>query len=239
MLLRKLREIMETGAEPQERLNRLVTMVASTMVADVCSIYLTRGGYNELFATQGLSPAAVHNTRLKPGEGLVGLVAETAQPLNLADAQHHERFAYKPETGEEPFNAFLAVPIVRSERTFGVLVVQNQVSRLYGEDEVEALQTIAMVLAEMVASGAFGDLTGLAEVEAVPSRPELLTGRSFSDGICIGTAVLHEPHAPLGRVIADDPIKEEERLNAALSQVRRALEDMLEGDPGRISGVSR
>ncbi len=239
VLLRKLREIMETGAKPQERLDRLVSMVASTMVADVCSIYLTRGGQHELFATQGLSPSAVHNTRLKVGEGLVGLVAETAQPLNLADAQHHERFAYKPETGEEPFNSFLGVPIVRSERTFGVLVVQNQVSRLYGEDEVEALQTIAMVLAEMVASGAFGDLTGLAEVEAVPSRPELLSGRSFSDGICIGTAILHEPHAPLGRVIADDPVKEEERLNTALSQVRRALEDMLEGDPGRISGVSR
>jgi phosphotransferase system enzyme I (PtsP) len=237
ILLRKLREIMETGAEPQERLNRLVTMVASTMVADVCSIYLTRGGFNELFATQGLSPDAVHKTRLKPGEGLVGFIAETAQPLNLADAPHHERFAYRPETGEEPFSAFLGVPIVRSERTFGVLVVQNQVSRLYGEDEVEALQTIAMVLAEMVASGAFGDLTGLAEVEAVPSRPELLAGRSFSDGICIGAAVLHEPHAPLGRVIADDPIKEEGRLNSALSQVRRALEDMLEGDPGRISGV--
>jgi phosphotransferase system enzyme I (PtsP) len=96
-----------------------------------------------------------------------------------------------------------------------------------------------MVLAEMVASGAFGDLTGLAEVEALPSRPELLTGRSFSDGICIGTAVLHEPHAPLGRVIADDPIKEGERLDNALAQVRKALADMLEGDPGRISGVSR
>ena len=88
ILLRKLREIMETGAEPQERLNRLVTMVASTMVADVCSIYLTRGGFNELFATQGLSPDAVHKTRLKPGEGLVGFIAETAQPLNLADAPH-------------------------------------------------------------------------------------------------------------------------------------------------------
>src|SRR5690606_36285125 len=99
--------------------------------------------------------------------------------------------------------------------------------------------TIAMVLAEMVASGAFGDLSGLAEVEARASRPELLSGRSFSDGIAIGTAVLHEPHAPLGRVIADDPLREEARLDAALAQVRGALEEMLEGDAGRISGVSR
>jgi len=239
VLLRKLREIMGTGDVAQDRLDRLVAMVASTMVADVCSIYLTRGVFHELFATQGLKAEAVHRTRLKVGEGLVGLVAETAQPLNIADAQHHERFAFRPETGEEPFNAFLGVPINRSERVFGVLVVQNRVQRVYGEEEVEALQTIAMVLAEMVASGAFGDLSGLADVEARASRPEALQGRAFSDGIAIGTVVLHEPHAPLGRVIADDPAKEATRLDDALAQVRGALTDMLEGDPGRISGVSR
>jgi phosphotransferase system enzyme I (PtsP) len=239
ILLRKLREIMETGGLAQGRLDRLVAMIASTMVADVCSIYLTRGAVHELFATEGLKPEAVHRTRLKHGEGLVGLVAETAQPLNIADAPHHERFSYRPETGEDPYNAFLGVPIVRSERTFGVLVVQNRASRVYGEDEVEALQTIAMVLAEMVASGAFGDLSGLADVEARASRPELLNGRAFSDGLAIGTVVLHEPHAPLGRVIADDPVKEEQRLDAALLQIRTTLQEMLEGDPGRISGVSR
>ncbi len=239
VLLRKLREIMGTDEEAQVRLDRLVAMVASTMVADVCSIYLTRGAVHELFATQGLAPGAVHRTRLKEGEGLVGLVAETKQPLNIADAQHHERFAYRPETGEEPFNSFLGVPIVRSERVFGVLVVQNRVQRVYGEEEVEALQTIAMVLAEMVASGAFGDLSGLADVEARASRPESMQGRAFSDGIAIGTVVLHEPHAPLGRVIADDPVKEEARLDDALAQVRGALNEMLDGDPGRISGVSR
>lgn len=239
VLLRKLREIMGAGEVAQDRLDRLVAMVASTMVADVCSIYLTRGAVHELFATQGLKPDAVHRTRLKSGEGLVGLVAETAQPLNIADAQHHDRFAYRPETGEELFNSFLGVPIVRSERVFGVLVVQNRVQRMYGEEEVEALQTIAMVLAEMVASGAFGDLSGLSDVEARPSRPETIQGRSFSDGLAIGTAVLHEPHAPLGRVIADDPLKEEARLDGALAQVRSALNQMLEGDPGRISGVSR
>jgi phosphotransferase system enzyme I (PtsP) len=239
ILLRKLRDLMGAGGSAQERLDRLVTMVASTMVADVCSIYLTRGAFHELFATEGLKREAVHRTRLKMGEGLVGLVAERATHLNIADAAHHERFSYRPETGEDPYNSFLGVPIVRSERVFGVLVVQNRVNRHYSDDEVEALQTVAMVLAEMVASGAFGDLSGLAEVEARPSRPELLAGRAFSDGVVIGTAVLHEPHAPLGRVIADDPIKEEARLDAALAQVRGALGQMLEGDPGRISGVSR
>lgn len=239
ILLRKLREIMETGGSAQERLDRLVAMIAATMVADVCSIYLTRGPEHELFATEGLKPEAVHRTRLKKGEGLVGLVAETSRPLNLADAPHHERFSYRPETGEDPYNSFLGVPIVRSERVFGVLVVQNRVARVYTDDEVEALQTIAMVLAEMVASGAFGDLSGLADVEIRPSKPDWMQGKAFSDGLAIGTVVLHEPHAPLGRVIADDPVKEEQRLEAALTQVREALEHMLEGDPGRLSGVSR
>ena len=239
ILLRKLREIMEAGGSAQERLDRFVVMIASTMVADVCSIYLTRGAAHELFATEGLDRAAVHRTRLKIGEGLVGLVAETAQPLNIADAPHHARFSYRPETGEDALNSFLGVPIVRSERTFGVLVVQNRVSRLYGEDEVEALQTIAMVLAEMVASGAFGELGEIAEVEARLSKPDLLAGKSFSEGLAIGVAVLHEPHAPLGRVIADDPVKEEARLDAALAQVREALAQLIAGDPGRLSGASR
>ncbi|MES1197075.1 MAG: putative PEP-binding protein, partial [Pseudomonadota bacterium] len=239
ILLRKLREIMEAGGSAQERLDRLVAMIGATMVADVCSIYLTRGDEHELFASEGLKPEAVHRTRLRPGEGLVGLVAESARPLNLADAPHHERFSYRPETGEDPYNSFLGVPIIRSERVFGILVVQNRVQRAYSDDEVEALQTIAMVLAEMVASGAFGDLSGLYQIEARPSRPERLQGRSFSDGLAIGFAVLHEPHAPLGRVIADDPIKEEERLDRALGEVRASLREMLEGDPGRLSGVSR
>ncbi|GAM99267.1 phosphoenolpyruvate-protein phosphotransferase [alpha proteobacterium U9-1i] len=227
---------MEAGGSAQERLDRLVAMVGSTMVADVCSIYLRRGALQELFATQGLKAEAVHRTKLKEGEGLVGLVAETSRPLNLADAPHHERFSYRPETGEDPYSSFLGVPIVRSERVFGVLVVQNKTQRAYTEDEVEALQTIAMVLAEMVASGAFGDLQS--EVEARPSKPEWLHGRSFSDGIALGTVVLHEPHAPLGRIIADDPVKEEQRLNDALAKVRGALEDLLRGDAGRLSGVS-
>ncbi|MDX2236392.1 MAG: phosphoenolpyruvate--protein phosphotransferase [Hyphomonadaceae bacterium] len=239
ILLRKLREIMETGGGAQDRLDRLVVMIAATMVADVCSIYLKRGRLHELFATEGLSRDAVHRTKLKEGEGLVGLVAETARPLNIADAPSHERFSYRPETGEDPYSSFLGVPIVRSERVFGVLVVQNKVSRAYGEDEVEALQTIAMVLAEMVASGAYGDITALGDIDARPMKPERLSGRSYSDGLAIGAAFLHEPHAPLGRIVADDPAKEEARLRAALTRVRADLAELVNGDPAMISGVSR
>jgi phosphotransferase system, enzyme I, PtsP len=239
LILRKLREIMSGGDNAQARLDRLVTMIASAMVADVCSIYLKRGTIHELFATEGLKKDAVHRTKLKENEGLVGLVAETARPLNIADAPNHPRFAYRPETGEDPYNAFLGVPIVRSERVFGVLVVQNKQPRLYADEEVEALQMVAMVLEEMVASGNFGDLSGLQEVEVRPSRPERLVGRGFADGIAIGRAVLHEPHAPLGRMIADDPAREEQRLDEALERVRAQADALVQHDPGRLSGQSR
>ncbi|NDC59469.1 MAG: GAF domain-containing protein, partial [Alphaproteobacteria bacterium] len=126
---------MAAAGDAQARLDALVRMIAAAMVADVCSIYLKRGEIHELFATEGLKADAVHRTRLKAGEGLVGLVSENARPLNLADAPAHPRFSYRPETGEDPYNAFLGVPIVRSERVFGVLVVQNRVSKLYGDDE--------------------------------------------------------------------------------------------------------
>ncbi len=239
VILRRLREIWSAAASAQERLDRLVTMIGSTMVADVCSIYLRRGEAYELFATEGLRRDAVHRTRLKPSEGLVGLVAETGAPLNLSDAPHHPRFSYRPETGEDPFMSFLGVPIIRSDRVFGVLVVQNRVAKLYAEDEVEALQTIAMVLAEMVAAGNFGALGGLQEVEIKLSQPERFTGRSFSEGLAIGTVVLHEPHAPLGRMIADDPLREDARLDTALAEVRANLQSMIDGEPGRLSSVSR
>lgn len=239
VIMRKLRDIVHTSDPAQEKLNKLVSMIASAMVADVCSIYLKRGIIHELFATEGLKPEAVHRTRLKENEGLVGLVAETARPLNIADAPQHSRFSYRPETGEDPFNAFLGVPIVRSERVFGVLVVQNRASRVYTEEEVESLQTVAMVLMEMVAAGNFGDLSGLQEVEVRPSRPERLVGRGFADGLAIGHAVLHEPHAPLGRAFADDPVREEARIDAALARVRKTIDEHIKNDPGRLSGQSR
>jgi len=239
VIMRKLRDIVHTSEPAQEKLNKLVSMIASAMVADVCSIYLKRGIIHELFATEGLKPEAVHRTRLKENEGLVGLVAETARPLNIADAPQHPRFSYRPETGEDPFNAFLGVPIVRSERVFGVLVVQNRAARVYTEEEVESLQTVAMVLMEMVAAGNFGDLSGLQEVEVRPSRPERLVGKGFADGLAIGRAVLHEPHAPLGRAFADDPAREEARLDAALARVRKTIDEHITNDPGRLSGQSR
>jgi phosphotransferase system enzyme I (PtsP) len=239
-LLRRLREIMADGARAQTRLDRLVALIASNMVAEVCSIYLRRAGKAlELFATQGLNPAAVHNTRLRSGQGLVGLVAETAEPVNLTNAPDHPRFAYRPETGEDPYKAFLGVPIVRGGQVYGVLTVQNRAARQYDEEEVEALQTVAMVLAEVVASGGLFDIAELDEPELRSDKPRMFAGDGLCEGVAIGNIVLHEPRVRVEALIADDPAVELKRLNGALEEMRDAVDEMLNSSELDLSGESR
>ena len=158
VILKQLRSLMAGRYSPQGRLDKIVQMIAVNMVAEVCSVYLLRGtGDLELFATEGLNVDAVHKTMLKVGEGLVGHIAETSRPLNLSDAPSHPEFAYRQETGEEAFQSFLGVPVLRGGLMTGVLVVQNQVKKFYSDEEVETLEIVAMVLAEMNASA---DLLG-------------------------------------------------------------------------------
>src|SRR5271163_2381499 len=154
LLLRRLREVMAEPVSAQARLDKIVIHIAANMVAEVCSVYVLRAdGRLELFATEGLNREAVHLTAMRTGEGLVGLIAESAEPLALADAQLHPAFVYLPETGEEIYSSFLGVPILRGGNTLGVLVVQNRARRSYSDEEIEVLQTTAMLLAEMIASG--------------------------------------------------------------------------------------
>jgi phosphotransferase system enzyme I (PtsP) len=227
VLLRRLREVMAEPVSAQDRLNKIVVLIAANMVAEVCSLYVLRvDGTLELYATEGLKPESVHLTVLRQDEGLVGLVASDAKSLNLSDAQHHPAFAFRPETGEEIYHSFLGVPILRGGNTLGVLVVQNRAARSYSEDEEEALQTTAMVLAETIASG---ELSALAKpgLEPAAHRPLQLTGLSISDGIGLGHVVLHEPRVVVTKLIADDPKKELERLDAALNTLRADLDVML------------
>ena len=140
--LRRLRQVMAGTGSAQDRLNEIVKIVAAEMAAEVCSIYVQRAGdILELFATQGLNPDSVHVTRLQLGEGLVGTVALTAEPLNLPDAQAHPNFSYRPETGEEVFASLLGVPVIRGGRVRGVLVIQNGDKRTYADEEEEALKS--------------------------------------------------------------------------------------------------
>ncbi|MEP3274766.1 MAG: phosphoenolpyruvate--protein phosphotransferase [Stappiaceae bacterium] len=227
VLLRRLREVMAEPISAQERLDKIVVLIAANVVAEVCSVYILRAdGMLELYATEGLNSSAVHTTSLKVGEGLVGVIASEARPLNLPNAQAHPAFAYRPETGEEIFNSFLGVPILRAGRTLGVLVVQNKSHRSYFEDEVEALQTTAMVIAEMVAAG---ELEALAKSGAKLdlSRPMQMDGVPLSEGVGLGHVVLHEPRVVVTNLIAEDTEKELQRLENAVDKLRLSLDNML------------
>lgn len=238
-LLRQIREAMAGAAPAQQRLDKVVRVIAQSMVAEVCSIYLRRAsGELELFATQGLNPEAVHTTRLRPGEGLVGEVARMAQPISLSDAPNHPSFSYRPETGEDPYHAFLGAPLLRGGRAIGVLVVQNRAERRYDEDEVEDIQTIAMVLAETVASGELLAQDELRDVEVAPHRPERLKGQRFAEGLAYGHVILHEAPLPPEKLLAEDAGVEEARLKAGLAGLKAGIDAMLDGGQGKLAGQS-
>jgi len=240
LLLRRLREIMAEQSSAQTRLDKLVTVIATNMVAEVCSIYLRRAGKAlELFATEGLNRSAVHNTRLKEGEGLVGLVAESAEPVNLSDAPSDPRFSYRPETCEDPYRSFLGVPIVRGGQVFGVLTVQNRAAVLYAEEEVEALQTVSMVLAEVVAQGGLFNIAELDEPELRVDRPRVFHGEGLSEGVAVGRIVLHEPRVLVERMIADNPAEELTRLEDAIGSLRDSVDEMLDSRELDLTGEGR
>src|SRR5919106_717073 len=205
----------------------MVRMIAADIVAEVCSAYVLRGEYLELFATEGLRPSAVHRTRLRLGEGLVGLIAAHGGVINLPEAQSHPDFAYRPETGEEIYHSFLGVPIVHGGRVTGVLVVQNRARRHYSDEEVEALQIIATVFAEMVASGGLIDEAGFPADRGVVAGPDRLEGLRLVEGVALGQAVLHQIRIEVTRLVAEDPDEEAVRLEAAIAGLRASVDRLL------------
>ena len=227
VLLRRLRELMAEPLEPQDRLDRIVHDIAQNMVAEVCSLYVLRAdGILELYATEGLNPGSVHLVQLRLGQGLVGTIAAGAKPLNLSDAQKHPAFTYLPETGEEIYNSFLGVPVLRAGRTLGVLVVQNRTHRHYRDDEIEALETVAMVIAEMAATG---DLARLNRpgLELDLEKPASFKGLGFNEGVGLGHVVLHEPRIVVTNLFNEDTEAELKRLEKALGSLRLSIDDML------------
>ena len=234
VLLRRMREVMARPEAAQARLDRIVSLIAANMVAEVCSIYVMRptGNVLELFASEGLKAEAVHQSTLKTGEGLVGVIAHDAKPLSLSDAQLHPAFKYLPETGEEIYSSFLGVPILRHGVVSGVLVVQNQVKRSYTEEEEEALLTVAMVLAEVIATedvqqallpaGGTQSLTGSLHI----------LGEALVDGVGLGHVVLHEPRVIVTNFIAEDAEAERERLDAALDKLHAHVDELADRSPG-------
>ena len=233
IILRRLREIIEEPSDGQSRLDKIVRQIAGLMVAEVCSIYLKRqDGSLELFATEGLNPASVHRTFMNRGEGLVGRCAEMAVPINEPDAQSHPAFSYRPETGEEIYHSFLAVPILRSGDVLGVLTVQNKTPREYSDEDVEILHTTAMVLAEQLVSAGIPGANMALEFSRRVGH--VVKGQAISEGIALGHAVLHEPRVVVTKLTADDPVAEAVRLDTAVVELKAVVDEMIgHGDLAR------
>lgn len=221
-LLARLRGLLGGSAAP---LAEIAELIAAELVCEVCSVYVLRPGeVLELAATHGLKPEAVGRTRLRVGEGLVGLCAATGEVLNLPDAQNHPAFAYRPETGEEPFMALLAVPVRSAGRLLGVLVVQNRAARLYAEDETEALETVAMLLAAPLARS---HAEALISEDLTATLPRHFSGVPLVGGLAIGPVVIQGRRPPPERLLADDPAAERARLAGAMTRLRHGLDQLI------------
>lgn len=225
-LLSRLQAVMAEAGAGQERLDRITHLIADSIGTEVCSIYLLRDSDTlELCATQGLDPEAVHVTRMRLGEGLVGRVARSARAINTANAPGEKGFRYMPETGEERYSSFLGVPIQRLGERLGVLVVQSKVAREFSGDEVYALEVVAMVIAEMTELGAF--LGEGAAMRARHQQQEMFRGSCAQEGAAMGHVWLHEPRVVVTRPVADDPVAEQARLSEAVYKLRLSVDRML------------
>ena len=233
-LLTRLRTMMASGAPP---LRDLAALVAGELVAEVCSIYAMRAGdVLELVATEGLRQEAVGRTRLRVGEGIVGLVAAKATPLNLPDAQNHPAFAFKPETGEAPYASLLGVPVRRAGRTMGVITVQNRDPRRYSDDEMEVLALVAMLLAEvMAANGSDVSQTDAMEAGLAAALPRRFEATSLAPGIAIGQLVVFGSGASPRRLLAEDPALELARFDHALETMQRGLDHLIASSTPQVS----
>jgi phosphotransferase system enzyme I (PtsP) len=230
-LLARLRDIMAGGGRVQERLDQIVRAIANDLVAEVCSVYILRTGeVLELFANVGLLPEAVHRTRLRMGEGLIGVIAQRARSLALSDAQSHPAFAYRPETGEEIYHSLAGVPIIRTGRVIGVLAVQNRTRRQYTGEEIETLETIAMVTAEMIASSEVEGGEDRSTFDGVTREPVSIDGLRLNGGLAMGLAVRHERRLKIEKLVAENPDAEKRRLERALAEMYGAIDQMLESD---------
>jgi phosphotransferase system enzyme I (PtsP) len=225
-ILTRLHDLMASRTAAQAKLNQVVQIIGEALDSEVCSIYLLRDGVLELFATRGLRQEAVHVTTLAMGEGLVGTIAEKVETLNLSEATAHPDFSYKPETGEDIFHGFAGVPIVRSERAVGVLCAQHEASRRYADVEIEALQTVAMVLAELIAGAGLID-GAVAESTGAQAGAVRLSGLKLVDGMAAGHAVFHQPRVVIEHTVADDTEAERHRVYSAFDKMRDQIDRMM------------
>lgn len=225
-ILTSLHEVMASRMHAQGKLDRVVEIVGESFDSEVCSIYLLREGMLELFATRGLNQSAVHVTRMAIGEGLTGTIAANVETLNLAEAKAHPDFLYRPETGEDKFHSFAGVPIVYRERAVGVLCVQHVDPRRYEDVEIEALQTTAMVLSELIANAELVDEEQASGLTEGMSGTLTLEGLTLVKGLAAGQAVFHQPRVTIDQVVAEDIEAERQRVYRAFDRMREQIDQM-------------
>ncbi|MEO0439887.1 MAG: phosphoenolpyruvate--protein phosphotransferase [Pseudomonadota bacterium] len=225
-ILTGLRDIMAASTNAQSKLNQVVDRIAEAVSSEVCSIYLRRDGVLELFATRGLNQEAVHVTKLALGEGLTGYIAKNVETLNLDEAASHPDFQYRPETGEEKFHSFAGVPIIRNQKAVGVLCAQHIEPRKYLEEEIEAFQTAAMVLSELISNAELIDDNSAEITEATESGAIRLSGLQLVKGKASGHAVFHQPRVKIEHTVAEDIEAERHRVYSAFDKMRIQIDQM-------------
>lgn len=225
-ILNQLHEVMASRLHAQAKLDRVVEIIGAALDSEVCSIYLLREGMLELYATRGLNQSAVHVTRLAMGEGLTGTIAANIDTLNLAEAKAHPDFSYRPETGEDKFHSFAGVPIVYRERAVGTLCVQHVEPRRYEDVEIEALQTVAMVLSELIAHAELVDAEDGVGLTPEMTGPAIISGQTLVKGLAAGAAVFHQPRITIEHVVAEDTEAERQRVYRAFDRMREQIDQM-------------
>jgi phosphotransferase system enzyme I (PtsP) len=225
-ILTSLHEVMASRLHAQGKLDSVVDIIGESLSSEVCSIYLLREGMLELFATRGLNKSAVHVTRMAIGEGLTGTIAENIETLNLAEAKAHPDFSYRPETGEDKFHSFAGVPIVYRERAVGVLCVQHVEPRRYEEVEIEALQTTAMVLSELITNADLVDEEEALGLTLAQQGPHTISGLTLVKGLATGVAAYHQPRVQITQVMAEDTEAERQRVYLAFDKMREQIDGL-------------
>lgn len=227
-LFAALRENLATGTAS---LADFAKLVAEGLVADATVIYVTRPGeILELAATHGLNVSAVGRTKLRVGEGIVGLAAASGDVQNLPDVQNHPRYVYRAETGEENMASMLAVPVKRAGRTLGVIAVMSREVRAYAPVEVESLATVAMLLAEILARAGAADISQEGFSDSLPRR---YAGHVLSAGIARGEVLAYGAAAPIAKLLTEDPEAELARLDIAVEEANKSLDGLISANmPG-------
>ncbi len=228
-ILSDLRDIMTSLDDDADKLQQIVDKIATRLDISVCSVYALRAGeVLELYATHGLSEEAIHLTRLRIGEGLVGLVAASKQVQNIGNIKEHPEFAFRPETHEEDYNSFLGIPLLRRGNLLAVLVIQSEQTDEFSANIVELMNNIAMFLNEFLVASKLINRDELLSVQGLHSGPVVLKGASLHNGVALGKAFVHRPAFSITEFVCTDSALAHQMLNEALEKMHHDLDEMLE-----------